>query len=217
LKRCERNRPCPHTHIYSLLLLNPSSPQTPSTPGSDRDLRRTLQLLGFMAYVKNEAQETKNDQHHRTKKAVLRFSAGPFYGETFQQPLGLGPSCLRVIQAGLAKKVEPPESPSSSSPLPDIRSSCLCLPPKPSIGMRAVECRRVVLPTLLIKLRHWKQGPSCDASFSSEFSYDGIVYLRILMRLWSNSGTNWISFLLWPDSVIAPWRGKPPSSPDAAA
>lgn len=181
---------------YANLL--PSSPQTPSTASKESGLRRTHSCgIEWPASKAKRRRVEARELHGRTKelfaasrKEILRrdLSNNTRVGlllEKIQEsltkkiapdesPSSSSPLPDRRSQALLSKKVAPDEDPTSSSPLPDRRSQALLSPTKPQaeVPPQTTGSPHANLHGALATPQRTKDQH--DASFSSEFSDDGL-------------------------------------------
>ncbi|KIW67414.1 hypothetical protein PV04_06673 [Phialophora macrospora] len=147
----------------------PSSPQTPSTTGKDSSLRRTHSC--GVEWPSSKAKRRKMDERYSRTKELFAASRKEILRRDLSNNTRVG-LLLEKIQESLTKRPESPESPSSSSPLPDRRSQALVSPTKPPNRARRDSNGPCGASRSSQKTSPLKHGVSRDASFSSEFSDD---------------------------------------------
>ena len=153
---------------YAHLL--PSSPQTPSTTGKDGGMRRT-HSCGVEWPTSKPKRRRLHEQHSRTKE-LFAASRKDILARDLSNPTRVG-LLLDKIQESMIKKTDAPESPSSSSPLPDRRSQGFGSPTRPPYSSRGESKGPSSALHSPQKSSPLKNGTSRDASFSSEFSDEG--------------------------------------------
>lgn len=150
----------PTLPAYSHLL--PSSPQTPSTSSKDSGLRRTHSC--GVEWPTSKSKRRRIDEQHSRTKELFAASRKDILRRDLSNNTRVG-LLLERIQESLAKKVDSPESPSSSSPLPDRRSQALVSPTRPPGRIQGASRASQKSSPL-------KKSTPRDASFSSDFSDD---------------------------------------------
>ncbi|KAJ9606581.1 DNA replication endonuclease-helicase Dna2 [Cladophialophora chaetospira] len=198
---------------YAHLL--PSSPQTPGTSVKDSSLRRT-HSCGVEWPTSKTKRRRLDEQHSRTKE-LFAASRKDILRRDLSNNTRVG-LLLERIQESLTKKIDAPESPSSSSPLPDIRSQALVSPTKPPNRTESGPNSQRGASHSPQKGSRLKQNASRDASFSSEFSDDGICIEDFEEALAQTQAQNEaaVAAARANQPQNAPER-KPPRSPHAAA
>ncbi|OCT51852.1 DNA replication ATP-dependent helicase/nuclease dna2 [Cladophialophora carrionii] len=149
--------------------LLPSSPQTPSTTGKDGGLRRTHSC--GVEWPTSKAKRRRMDEQYSRTKELFAASRKDILRRDLPNNTRVG-LLLEKIQESLTKKAEAPESPSSSSPLPDRRSQALISPTRPPNRIRGDSNGPSGATRSSQKRSPLKHGISRDASFSSDFSDD---------------------------------------------
>lgn len=161
----------PTLPVYAHVL--PSSPQTPSTASKDAALRRTHSCGIEWPTSKAKRRRIETNELHSRTKELFAASRREILRRDLSNNTRVG-LLLEKIQESLTKKMDGPESPSSSSPLPDRRSQALLSPTKaPSKAQRTSNGTREVG-----KSDQSAQGQNLedqrDISSSSEFGDDGL-------------------------------------------
>ena len=159
----------PTLPAYAHLL--PSSPRTPSTTDKDGGFRRTHSC--GVEWPASKTKRRKLDEQHSRTKELFAASRKDILRRDLSNNTRVG-LLLEKIQESLSKKVDAPESPSSSSPLPDRRSQALVSPTRPQTRARQGSNGPHGASHSPVKGSPLKHGTSRDTSFSSEFSDEGL-------------------------------------------
>ncbi|EXJ58837.1 DNA replication ATP-dependent helicase Dna2 [Cladophialophora yegresii CBS 114405] len=149
--------------------LLPSSPQTPSTTDRDSGLRRTHSC--GVEWPTSKAKRRRMDEQNSRTKELFAASRKEILRRDLPNNTRVG-LLLEKIQESLTKKTDAPESPSSSSPLPDRRSQALVSPTRPPNRTRGDSSGPRGATQSSQKRSPLKHGVSRDASFSTDFSDD---------------------------------------------
>ena len=152
---------------YAHLL--PSSPQTPSTTSKDSGLRRTASC--GVEWPTSKLKRRRLDEQHSRTKELFAASRKEILRRDVSNNTRVG-LLLEKIQEGLTKKADLPESPSSSSPLPDRRSQVFVSPTKPPNRVRQGSNGPRGASHSPQKGSPLKNDASHATSFSSEFGED---------------------------------------------
>ncbi|KIW38094.1 uncharacterized protein PV06_10061 [Exophiala oligosperma] len=158
--------------------LIPSSPQTPSTTSKDGSLRRTHSCGVEWPTSKAKRRRIESNINHGRTKQLFAASRQDILRRDLSNNTRVG-LLLEKIQESLTKKPVPTEeSPSSSSPLPDLarRSQALVSPTRPQSQGWASRGGQNVADHVFAQASSPKSQGNAqkDKSFSSEFEDDGI-------------------------------------------
>ena len=152
---------------YAHLL--PSSPQTPSSNGRDSGMRRTHSC--GVEWPTSKSKRRKLDEQHSRTKELFAASRKDILRHDLPNNTKVG-LLLDKIQESLARRVDDPDSPSSSSPLPDRHSQSLISPTKPLYKSRVGSQGPRGASASSRKASPLKKTSSLSTSFSSDFSDD---------------------------------------------